>query len=355
MFSKTPVEIFREKELSEGEVADALRVAIMAELDAINLYLQLSRLIKEERVRKVFEDVAKEEKTHFGEFLALLKAYDKEQGGQLQAGASEVEELTGVKTSGDPPLDVLKSSLAEGELKAIESRIRDVTSEMRRFRKYIGVYQAGPIDAVPLEEISTGPAISTSRSIIPLREITIKFSIAQRQIEYARSRGENVYSAAVDRAAARLAYEEDSLILNELLANPKIRTVAMSSWDSPGSATAEISNAVGVLYSEYIPEPYVLFLSPGRYAKLLAVVERTGVMELTRVKSLVRDVAVLPQLRDDVAILVSTHPSVLDIAVGVDSSLMYLGPGDEAHLFLIRETLGVRVKDPRGVLILRQQ
>ncbi|MEZ0248172.1 MAG: family 1 encapsulin nanocompartment shell protein, partial [Thermoproteus sp.] len=159
----------------------------------------------------------------------------------------------------------------------------------------------------------------------------------------------------VDRAAARLAYEEDSLILNELLANPKTRSAAMSSWDSPGSATAEISNAVGMLYGEYIPEPYVLFLSPGRYAKLLSVVERTGVMELTRVKSLVRDVAVVPQLRDDVAVLASTHPSVLDIAVGVDSSLVYLGPGDEAHQFLIRETLGVRAKDPRGVLILRQQ
>ncbi|MEZ0249183.1 MAG: encapsulin, partial [Thermoproteus sp.] len=205
MFSKTPVEIFREKDLSEGEVSDALRVAIMAELDAINLYLQLARLIKDERVRKVFEDVAKEEKTHFGEFLALLKAYDKEQGGQLRAGESEVEELTGIKTGGDPPSDVLKSSLTEGELKAVESRIKEAAGEARRFRKYIGVYQAGPVDAVPLEEISTDSVISASRSVIPLREITIKFSIAQRQIEYARSRGENVYSATVDRAAARLA------------------------------------------------------------------------------------------------------------------------------------------------------
>ena len=61
-FSKNPVDIVRDRKLSQGEVADALRLAIMAELDAINLYLQLSRLIDDERVRRVFEDIAKEEK-----------------------------------------------------------------------------------------------------------------------------------------------------------------------------------------------------------------------------------------------------------------------------------------------------
>ncbi|MEM1598773.1 MAG: family 1 encapsulin nanocompartment shell protein [Pyrobaculum sp.] len=356
MFSKNPAEVLRERVLSEGEVADALRVAIMAELDAINLYLQLARLVKDERVRKVFEDVAREEKTHFGEFLALLKAYDAEQAGQLQAGASEVEKLTGVAAGGDPPLDVVRSSaLSEEELRAIESRVREAAGGMRRFRKYLSVYQAGPVDTVPLEEVSAGPVLSASRSVVLLREIGVKFSISQRQVEYARSRGEEVYSAVADQAAARLTYEEDSFILNELLANTKVKNFAISSWDAPGSATAEISAAVGLLYGEYVPEPYVLFVSPGRYAKLLAVVERTGVTELARVKSLVRDVAVLPQLKDDVAVLASTHPSVVDVAVGVDTSLTYLGPDDGGHLFLLRETLGLRLKDPRGVLVLRQK
>jgi len=33
-----------------------------------------------------FEDIAKEEKTHFGEFLTLLKSIDPEQVEQLKAG-----------------------------------------------------------------------------------------------------------------------------------------------------------------------------------------------------------------------------------------------------------------------------
>ncbi len=34
--------------------------------------------------------------------------------------------------------------------------------------------------------------------------------------------------------------------------------------------------------------------------------------------------------------------------------MVYLGPEDGAHGFTLWETLAVRVKDPRGVIILRQ-
>jgi hypothetical protein len=35
-----------------------------------------------------------------------------------------------------------------------------------------------------------------------------------------------------------------------------------SSWDVPGSAVAEAAKAVAELYRAYVPEPYVLFVSP---------------------------------------------------------------------------------------------
>ena len=37
---------------------------------------------------------------------------------------------------------------------------------------------------------------------------------------------------------------------------------------------AEVAKAVAELYRAYVPEPYVLFVGPGRYAKLVAVEER---------------------------------------------------------------------------------
>jgi uncharacterized linocin/CFP29 family protein len=72
------------------------------------------------------------------------------------------------------------------------------------------------------------------------------------------------------------------------------RMLKASSWDVLGFAVAEVAKAVAELNRAYVPEPYLLFVSPGRYAKLVAVEESTGVTELTRAKSLVKDVVVAP-------------------------------------------------------------
>ena len=92
MFSKNPLEL-TSKTLTREELAEAVRLAIIAELDAINFYLQVARASSDEFVRKVFEDVAKEEKTHLGEFLEILKRLDPQQAEELEKGAEEVKEI----------------------------------------------------------------------------------------------------------------------------------------------------------------------------------------------------------------------------------------------------------------------
>jgi rubrerythrin len=64
-------------------------------LDAINLYEQMAALAKDEDIKKILLDVAGEEKTHVGEFQALLLRADEEQVKELEEGREEVEELTG--------------------------------------------------------------------------------------------------------------------------------------------------------------------------------------------------------------------------------------------------------------------
>jgi len=61
MLSKTPVELSNidRKELDK----EILRVAIIAELDAINLYEQLAAQTDDVDIKKVLLDVAGEEKT----------------------------------------------------------------------------------------------------------------------------------------------------------------------------------------------------------------------------------------------------------------------------------------------------
>jgi len=97
--SKNPLEFSQGRKFSKEELAEALRYSIIAELDAINLYLQFARAIDDDRFRKVFMEVAREEKTHVGEFLALLKMLDGEQVKELEKGLEEVKEIIELKTT----------------------------------------------------------------------------------------------------------------------------------------------------------------------------------------------------------------------------------------------------------------
>ncbi len=71
------------------------RVGMIAELDAVSLYEQMAAVARDKRVKKMLLDIAKEEKTHMGEFQALLLRFDKEQDQENTKGAGEVAEKTG--------------------------------------------------------------------------------------------------------------------------------------------------------------------------------------------------------------------------------------------------------------------
>jgi len=91
MLSKIPIELDKiDKENIEKEV---LRLAIIAELDAINLYEQMAALVENENIRSILLDVANEEKTHVGEFQTMLLKIDNEQVRELEKGKKEVEKL----------------------------------------------------------------------------------------------------------------------------------------------------------------------------------------------------------------------------------------------------------------------
>ncbi len=93
MMSQIPVDFTKVKK--EDLNKEILRAAIIAELDAVNLYEQMAALTDNEDIRRVLLDIAKEEKTHVGEFQTLLLRLDAEQVEELAHGKKEVEEITG--------------------------------------------------------------------------------------------------------------------------------------------------------------------------------------------------------------------------------------------------------------------
>lgn len=93
VLAKNPAELSGlDPKTRDGEI---LRWGIIAELDAINLYEQLAAATEDETIKEVLLDIAREEKTHVGEFLELLLRRDPEQVTELEEGKKEVEELGG--------------------------------------------------------------------------------------------------------------------------------------------------------------------------------------------------------------------------------------------------------------------
>jgi len=54
----------------------------------------MAAMTENKNIKKILLDMAKEEKTHFGEFQTLLLKEDKEQEKELEKGRKEVSELT---------------------------------------------------------------------------------------------------------------------------------------------------------------------------------------------------------------------------------------------------------------------
>lgn len=90
MMSEIPGKISKvqPKELDK----EILRTGMIAELDAVNLYEQMAAMAQDPKIKAVLMDIAKEEKTHMGEFQALLLMRDNEQAAELARGKKEVGE-----------------------------------------------------------------------------------------------------------------------------------------------------------------------------------------------------------------------------------------------------------------------
>jgi len=90
MLSKDPIDM---SSLPKEEADKAiLRLGMIAELDAVSLYEQLADATQSQYLKTILLDIAKEEKTHVGEFQALLLKLDPEQKTELEEGQKEVDE-----------------------------------------------------------------------------------------------------------------------------------------------------------------------------------------------------------------------------------------------------------------------
>lgn len=118
--------------MPEGQVRDMqmLRLGVIAEFDAANLYEMMADLASRPELRKLFLEVANEEKVHIGEFEFALEHIDPEHDPHEDKGEDEAEELTGWKETEEVE-EGIKSDLTEVDVAKENSKNLKKANEMR--------------------------------------------------------------------------------------------------------------------------------------------------------------------------------------------------------------------------------
>jgi uncharacterized protein len=85
-----------DRKMSLNELTRAIRLNIAAELEATHLYQAHADATDNELAKKVFLDIADEERVHAGEFQRLLNILAPDEQKFLDEGTGEVNEMAGL-------------------------------------------------------------------------------------------------------------------------------------------------------------------------------------------------------------------------------------------------------------------
>lgn len=345
MLAINPTLINRDKPYSKEELMEALRLATIAELDAVSLYEQMARFTEDERFKKVFLDVAREEKAHVGEFMALLLSLDPEQISELKDGFEEVEELTGIKTE----LNSQEENEMEenGYLKVLREALLDAIEKGRTLTHSLPKTKiTGQSFRVDIISFKDGVKV-VKQEYKPIPMLTKKFYIGLRELN------DGTYDPAIAvKAGELLVKDEESLIIKDILSTEGIKRMKLSSWETTEEALNNLMNALQDI-SKASAGPFGVILNPKRFAKLLRVHEQGGKMLIEVLKEVFKGGIIVTSSIDESKVIVFANtPAVLDVVVGQDADLKELGPEGEEVAFLASEALTVRIKSPEAIVIL---
>ncbi|MDN5321354.1 MAG: hypothetical protein PWP49_1774 [Thermococcaceae archaeon] len=345
MLAINPTLINRDKPYSKEELMEALRLATIAELDAVSLYEQMARFTEDERFKKVFLDVAREEKAHVGEFMALLLSLDPEQINELKGGFEEVEELTGIKTELNSQEE---NEMGEnGYLKVLREALLDAIEKGRTLTHSLPKTKiTGQSFRVDIISFKDGVKV-VKQEYRPIPMLTKKFYVGLRELN------DGTYDPAIAvKAGELLVKDEESLIIKDILSTEGIKRMKLSSWETTEEALNNLMNALQDI-SKASAGPFGVILNPKRFAKLLRVHEQGGKMLIEVLKEVFKGGIIVTSSIDESKVIVFANtPAVLDVVVGQDADLKELGPEGEEVAFLASEALTVRIKSPEAIVIL---
>jgi uncharacterized linocin/CFP29 family protein len=209
-----------------------------------------------------------------------------------------------------------------------------------------------------LGEAESEPVRSQSRRMLDLPIVYKDFMVHWRDLETSRQFGLPLETSSAASAGSFCARAEDELIFNGnpdlgqegLLTTSGRNILPLGDWAAMGGGFRDIVSATQVLTEAGFYGPYALVLSPRLHTNLNRVYENTAVLELEQVQKLVTDgVYRSPVIPEGTAVVVATGAQNMDLALGQDMALAYLGPEKMNYYFRVFEILALRIKRPAAI------
>ncbi|AWR95058.1 encapsulin [Acidianus brierleyi] len=277
MFSSDPSVITRKEKMDKEEAVRAIRGALMAELDAINYYLQQGKLFNQDFIKKVHDDIAKEEITHFGEFLRLLYETSKEDFEYMVKGWNEASKLIG----SNPSFPITLSSTLEEKAQKenqdmnVEYFIAKALEE-RKIRNYGTILKYGDesISIYDLEDTGNKLIQKDNSSLYKIEHLNVEFEI-RSDLSITRTMD------IIYKAGLKYSKLEDLLLLSNHPLSLSERGIKEkpSDWEIPGNIAFDIIKSMETIESSGYSDIAVV-ISPSLYAKLFRVYDKTGSYEI---------------------------------------------------------------------------
>ncbi len=252
--------------------------------------------------------------------------------------------------------------------KAIDSTVIENAKQHMVCRRFLNLY--GPLGAgasyvavessAKDEEYANNMARVTGRRLVELPQLYQDFNILWRDIAEADKTGYPIDLSAAAVAAQKSAKQEDELILfgNEELGVKGLMNaegsfkVKRGDWSTGEDAFKDVAHGIAYFSSHSMLGRYALIVSPDLYLDLQRLQPNVGLLEIDRIKKLVSD-RVYPAGPFGLgkAVLVCAEPQYMDLAIGMDLSVGYLGQAEFNHPFRITETIALRIKDPKAIVV----
>lgn len=349
MFSNDPSTLTRKEKFDKEEVSRAIRNAIAAEIDAINFYLQQNRYIEDEKLRKVHEDITKEEMTHFGEFLRLLYQVSPEDFEYFKKGWEEASKLIGEvrPLTLSSPENVSKNEGINTNNEGFQSWIFERINSSRVVRD-IGNLIRWNSTTIPYSEITLSEDSVSQEKKLSVYDLTyISLEVRYYLGQLTEKRRVSIL------AGHRFGRMENLVLLKEHPLSPlKLGiTVKASDWSQTGNILNDVLKSYEVLAKDGFGKGIFILISPSNYAKAFRTIDRAGTLEIEMIKSLG---SVIPTdvVEDNEIYVISKFG--FDILLYSDITIEPLGKEKDYDAYLISEQLAPRLVSRNAACVIRQ-